>query len=110
MNAMLNAVDTSVYIIKASDKFGDMGIVGAAVVRKASDSAVIENFMLSCRVFGRDFEKILLDKIIADTKNPLCGMWNDTGKNGYCCEFFDSYGIITEGEWKGWKYSTVSEN
>ena len=38
--------------LHASDKYGDMGIVGAAVVRLA-DSPVIEGFFISCRVFGR---------------------------------------------------------
>ncbi len=96
VTAMLNEVHTSVYIISASDKFGDMGIVGAAVVRDDGDAAVIESFMLSCRVFGRDFETNLLDKVIADTKKPLRGIWKDTGKNEYCREFFDSHGIAVE--------------
>lgn len=96
VRSMLSEGETSVYIIGASDKFGDMGIVGAAVVRDGGDTAVIESFMLSCRVFGRDFEKILLDKVIADTKKPLRGIWKDTGKNGYCHEFFVSHGIAAE--------------
>ena len=46
----------------ASDKYGDMGIVGAAVVRLA-DSPVVEGFFISCRVFGRGFENLLLDEV-----------------------------------------------
>lgn len=48
--------------LRASDKYGDMGIVGAAVVRLA-DSPVIEGFFISCRVFGRGFENLLLDEV-----------------------------------------------
>lgn len=45
--------------LSASDKFGDMGIVGMAVINKN----LIESFMISCRVLGRNFEYVLLDKI-----------------------------------------------
>ncbi len=52
-----------VYTLKAFDKYGDMGLVAMAVVY----NDIIENFMLSCRVFGRDFEKVLLEKIRSNT-------------------------------------------
>lgn len=48
--------------LRASDKYGDMGIVGAAVVC-LGDSPVIEGFFISCRVFGRGFENLLLDEV-----------------------------------------------
>lgn len=78
-----------VYVLFASDKFGDMGLVAAVVIHRD----VIENFMLSCRVFGRDFENLLLRTVITNHSEKLYGLWNDTGKNGYCREFFTSNGI-----------------
>ena len=59
----LSGSDYKVFILQAKDKYGDMGIVGAAVVGEKGDKYIIKNFMLSCRVFDRGFEYILLDTI-----------------------------------------------
>ena len=77
---------SSVYILKAADKFGDMGLVGAALVCRD----VIENFMISCRVFGRDFEVTLLNTIRRDIGDSLMGKYVSTGKNEYCKDFYAS--------------------
>ncbi len=81
-----------VYVLSAADKFGDMGLVAAVVIHRN----VIENFMLSCRVFGRNFETLLLGTVIANHTEKLFGIWNDTGKNGYCKDFFANNGIQTQ--------------
>ena len=49
----------SVFALSASDKYGDMGIVGGAVLRKG-EVALIESFFVSCRAFDRGFEVLLL--------------------------------------------------
>lgn len=59
-----------------------MGIVGAAVVGEKGDKYIIKNFMLSCRVFDRGFEYILLDTIRKCVKGKmLYGIYNKTEKN-----------------------------
>ncbi len=45
-----------------SDRFGDHGLVGAAVVMAGE----IVGFALSCRVIGLDVEHRLLDAVLAD--------------------------------------------
>ena len=85
---MLSGRDYSVYKLSAEDKFGDMGLVAMAVVRKN----VIESFIMSCRVFGRGFEKELLDKIEPD-KTDIIGLYHPTGKNDYCKDFYKDNGV-----------------
>jgi FkbH-like protein len=54
----------SVLIVKARDRFGDYGLVGACIVRKA-ESAVceIDSLLMSCRVLGRGVEDAFLHAI-----------------------------------------------
>ncbi len=75
----------------ASDKYGDMGIVGAAVVR-LGDSPVIEGFFISCRVFGRGFENLLLDEVKRVSPNAL-GTYRRTDKNARFENFYTENGV-----------------
>jgi len=55
--------DTSrLLILRAEDRFGDLGWIGALVIRKVrGPRAHIENFVLSCRAMGRGIETALLN-------------------------------------------------
>lgn len=47
----------TVVSLSVTDRYGDMGIVGAAIVRTEAQAVVIESFYLSCRAFGRGLEE-----------------------------------------------------
>jgi len=83
----------TVYSLHVWDKFGDMGIVAMAVVRENGE---IESFILSCRVFGRGFESVLLEKIRETTVPALHGIYVPTGKNEYCRNFYKDHGVPYE--------------
>lgn len=85
--------EKTIYVIEASDKFGDMGIVGMSVV---DGSGTIESFIISCRVFGRDFESLLLEKIKSSVKEDIVGVYVYTGKNDYCKDFYLKHGVYYE--------------
>ena len=52
------------------DKFGDNGITGVFIVEKTnSDEWLLDTFLLSCRVMGREAEKAILYFIINEAKN-----------------------------------------
>lgn len=55
----------SVYCISYCDRFGNQGIIGAAVVH----GGVLENFVMSCRVLGRGVEDLFYS-MICDKLNP----------------------------------------
>lgn len=90
--SILKAADYTVYTLSASDKLGDMGLVAFAVLR----SNVIENFFMSCRVFGRGFECELIDEIRQNHESGLAGIYHATGKNDYCKDFYQNCGVKTE--------------
>lgn len=92
-NFIKNKLYTVLYL-SASDKYGDMSIVAAAVVKKLPDSVLIKNFMLSCRVFGRGFEYIILNKIKDMFKDSfISGVFKLTEKNKKHNYFYKENGV-----------------
>lgn len=81
-----------VYALSASDKYGDMGLVGAAVVRK-TENPVIIGFFLSCRVFGRGFEEHFLNKIKSNFAVSMYGIYKRTDKNKRFEDFYPKNGV-----------------
>lgn len=79
-----------VYTVSVSDRYGDMGVVGAAVVHNNTITA----FMISCRVFDRGVENVLLQTIQSDFSMPLRGIYCKTDKNGRFQDFFAENGVI----------------
>ncbi len=58
------AVSCPVRILKARDRFGDYGLVGACVFRKAESAACeVDTLLMSCRVLGRGVEDAFLHAI-----------------------------------------------
>jgi FkbH-like protein len=47
----------------ASDRFGDYGLIGVALIEKASEAWRIDSLLLSCRAFGRGIEHAILREV-----------------------------------------------
>ena len=91
IDEIMRCNDNRVFTLKASDIYGDMGLVAAAIVKEN----IIENFMLSCRVFGRGFEDVLINTIMGFRPIKLFGVYNETEKNGECREFYARHEVET---------------
>ncbi len=85
-----------IFCLSAKDRFGDMGIVAMAVLREEAADCVLEGLMVSCRVFGRGFETILLDTVkqAAGTKT-LRGRYIKNAKNARYEAYYPDNGILT---------------
>jgi FkbH-like protein len=55
-----------VYYFGVEDKFGDMGITGLMMTSSDGDTAHIENFLLSCRILGRNIEKAFVQYCLSE--------------------------------------------
>lgn len=76
----------NIYSMNVSDKFGDNGITGVAIVEKiSSDEWYIDSFLLSCRIMNRTLENVLLWYIYEEAKKAgvirLIGRYIPTSKN-----------------------------
>src|SRR5205814_169413 len=93
-----------------SDRFGDNGIVGTAIVRAQDGVACIDSFLLSCRVIGRQAETALLT-FLADWArsrglDALEGDFIQTAKNAPAADFYTRHGfeyLIGEGALSRWR-------
>jgi len=96
------STDRHVYVLDVADRFGDHGLVGAAVVREEGDAWVIDNVLLSCRVMGLSVETALLTEISDAAARRgvtrLAGEFIPTPKNAPCADFFGRHGFRADGE------------
>lgn len=86
-----NSDGYKVISLTASDKYGDLGLVGASII---NENTIIA-FMLSCRVFDRGFEYVMIDTIKALYNTPLKGVYVGNGKNSRFIDFYKDNGIET---------------
>jgi len=82
----------SVVTIRAADRFGDNGLVGAVFIRRVDTDATIENFLLSCRVFSRGIEQACLAAILREAHDTgatrVFGSYQATAKNEKVKDFY----------------------
>jgi FkbH-like protein len=86
-------------LTRLSDRFGDHGIVGLAIVRPSSDPAVafLETFLLSCRVLGRHLEAWMLEACVRPLRERgvrfLAGEFIPSERNGMAAGFLGEHGF-----------------
>jgi FkbH-like protein len=94
---------------QVSDKFGDNGIVALVILKFINDSAVIDTFLMSCRVIGRNVEFKIMDVVVECLKEKgvkiVFSEFVETAKNhqvkylyerfGFDCVGFSKYKIDT---------------
>ena len=54
----------SILVLDATDRFGDYGIVGAAIVDLSPEGLALDTFLISCRALGRGLEDAFLFAVI----------------------------------------------
>lgn len=86
---MISSAEYQIIALQVSDIYGDMEIVGMGVLRQNT----IEGFILPCRVFDRNFEDILLQKLQSMQDKPLVGIYRKTDKNVAFSDFYLRHGV-----------------
>lgn len=88
-----------VYLYKIEDCFGDYGIVSAVIVDVAKEP-VIEEFVLSCRVMGKNVEYAIISQIEKELAQEgfetLQGVYIPTAKNKPVEQLYDRLGYAPE--------------
>lgn len=79
--------------VSSSDKFGENGLIAVAVVR----GKVIEQVVMSCRVFGMGLETALMCQLFAAAEPPALALFAETGKNKASASYFKDHGFVPEG-------------
>ncbi len=104
-----------VYCISVSDRFGDNGITGAAIITRIGNKASIDSFLLSCRILGKGIESIffkaLMNKLKQDGIESVDATYIPTNKNSQVSDFYLKEGMTCLDEQNGIKkYSLKLSN
>ena len=85
IRSFMNSPNYVVKSLRVWDKFGDYGLTGVVITRDDGQERIIEEFLLSCRVLGKNVEFSVLSQLIDDTKKDgiktLIGLFEKTSKN-----------------------------
>jgi len=84
--------------LRATDRFGDNGLVGVAIgIPESTEEWRIDTFLMSCRVIGRGIEKALLSTLagLATDRGGkrLVGEYVQTNRNSMAEAFFKGEGF-----------------
>ena len=73
------------WIIEVKDRFGDYGVAGLLLARKSHHTLVVETFLLSCRVLGRNVEETVMTELrnycIVHGLDTMLALYQKTAKN-----------------------------
>ena len=94
---LVNSVDIDVLSLSLSDRMGDSGLVGTCILRYEHSDAVIDTFLLSCRVLGREIEKVFLYRALRRAKQRgakrVVSEYIKTAKNAQVEPFYPNHGF-----------------
>jgi FkbH-like protein len=108
LTAWLGAGDRALWSLRVQDRFGDSGLTGIVSVDCDGEPARIVDFVLSCRVFGRQIERLMVklavDHARARSRERVLARYVPTEKNKPTLEFWDGAGFERAAEHVyGWR-------
>ena len=106
---ILEEEHSSCLVVHVQDKFGDYGLVGAAIYSVEKDSLIVDSLMLSCRALGREVEYKMVQSLgqIAGEKeiSQIAIRFSSTPKNKPALQFLEGLeGIRKEEDDTGISY------
>jgi len=88
----------NIYSLRVSDKFGDYGLVGVALVEKAGDRWRIDTFLMSCRVLGRNVEATFFSGLASEAKSEgaetIEAAFVSSAKNALVATLLPEHGFV----------------
>ncbi|MCM2410723.1 HAD-IIIC family phosphatase [Streptomyces sp. RKAG290] len=110
VTALIEEPGAEVLTVRAADRFGDNGLVGAVFLRREDSGTAgpgggevlaIDNFVLSCRVFSRGIEQAVLSTVLRYAESEdlptVRAAYLPTAKNHHVRDFFPRNGFTATG-------------
>ncbi|UCG35471.1 MAG: HAD family hydrolase [Candidatus Omnitrophota bacterium] len=92
---LINKNKSDIFYVTLTDRFGEAGVVGAAILTYEDQNAFIDIFLLSCRVIGRGIEEVMLKVCIDEARQKNCenifGIYVPTKKNHLVVKFYEKH-------------------
>lgn len=87
-----------IYSLSVKDRFGDSGITGVCIIKFEGGIAIIDTFLMSCRILGKGIEKAFLlfclQQLQQKGVNTVLAKYISTPKNSQVKDFFDKNGFV----------------
>ncbi len=84
-------------VIRVVDRFGDSGLTGVVSIELEGDTAILRDFILSCRVMGRRIEEALLHLGVCAARErgatEVVAQYLPTDRNGPCLRALRGTGL-----------------
>jgi FkbH-like protein len=97
IETLMDSADATVYSLVVEDKFGSAGLTGVLIMRWQGTVAMVDSFLMSCRVIGRGVEHCIWHEVVADARRRGCtsiqAEYLRTSKNAQVEDFFDRIGM-----------------
>ena len=96
MQQILRDGDKRVYLYDVRDRFGDNGVVAAVIVDLSGEVPEVEEFVMSCRIMGKNIEDSIIEDVEQDLKgagyDKLKGRYIPTAKNKPVAQLYERLG------------------
>jgi FkbH-like protein len=97
VQALLETPDAFGLQLRLLDRFGDNGVIAIVIGRREGEAALIDTWLMSCRVLGRQVEEATLGLVAAAAEKlgakTLIGEYLPTAKNGMVKEHYSKLGF-----------------
>lgn len=94
--------DTVTLQVRLQDRFGDNGIVCIVIARADGRNMVIDTWLMSCRVLGRELEQAVLNELVERSRKHgaeyLLGLYRPTSRNDMVKDHYSKLGFVFDGE------------
>jgi FkbH-like protein len=98
--------------LRLIDRFGDNGMIAVLILRFSGTDAIIDTWLMSCRVLGRKVEEASLALLVREASamgaTRLLGEYRPTAKNGMVEKHYEKLGfspVEAQGDGAGTWYS-----
>ena len=94
ITSMINDPACDVIAVRLEDRFGDMGVIGAVIIRYVDCVGSIDSLMVSCRALGRNLESAIVMYVgrLVETRGVIKvrAEYRPTNKNAQVEKFYDN--------------------
>lgn len=84
------------------DRFGKLGLTGVCIVFIEKSQAIIDSFLLSCRILGREIEIQFFLEVVQFLRNNgvehIIASYSQTSKNSQVADFYNKLGFVLKEE------------
>jgi FkbH-like protein len=100
---LLDDPDVRVLCARLTDRFGDLGVIAAAIVLRRGSEAVVDSMLMSCRALGRDAELAFASSVYAAIDrawkpDQIRAEYVRTERNSLVADFWERAGLMRDSE------------